>query len=197
MTLKNMAKTLIKTYQLKVELMDSTPPIWRELIISNAFTLNDLHQTIQTVMGWTNSHLHQFLTKKARYGMVDHDSGMEWDDDLLDENKFKIKDLLKKEGDCILYEYDFGDSWEHKITLKKIIPHETDQPLPFCLKGKRSCPPEDIGGVWGYSDFLEKWGDENHPEHEEILEWVEDDFNPESFKKTEINKILRQLFDDI
>ena len=189
-----MVSNLRETYQLKVQLKGIRPPIWRRFLISNTSTLEDFHHTIQIVMGWTNSHLHQFTSGKSRYGMVDPEFGMDWDDDLQNELNFNVKDLLKNEGDSILYEYDFGDGWEHKITLEKVLPFEKGKSLPECIKGKRGCPPEDVGGVWGYQDFLEKWNDENHPEYEELQEWAGDYFHPEIFDLPETNEILREVF---
>lgn len=189
-----MVSNLREVYQLKVQLKGVRPPIWRRFLVSNTATLEEFHHTIQIVMGWTNSHLHQFISGKARYGMVDPEFGMGWDDDLQDELNFKVKNIIKNEGDSILYEYDFGDGWEHKITLEKILPYNKDQFLPFCIKGKRGCPPEDVGGVWGYTDFLEKWIDEDHPEHEELNEWAGDYFDPEIFDQIETNEILEEVF---
>jgi hypothetical protein len=104
---------------------------------------------------------------------------------------------LKNEGDSILYEYDFGDGWEHKITLEKVLSFEKSKFLSECIKGKRGCPPEDVGGAWGYQDFLEKWNDENHPEYEELLEWAGDYFHPEIFDLSETTEILLEVFDTV
>lgn len=189
-----MVSHLREVYQLKIQLKGISPPIWRRFLVLNTSALEDLHHTIQIVMGWTDSHLHQFICGKSRYGIIDPEFGADWDDDLENELNFKVKDLLKNEGDSILYEYDFGDGWEHKITLEKILPFKSKQFLPFCIKGKRSCPPEDVGGVWGYADFLEKWNDKNHPEHKELREWAGDYFNPEIFDHSETNKTLQEIF---
>lgn len=122
------------------------------------------------------------------------DSNLDWDDDLKNEMNFNVKDILKAPKDYIFYEYDFGDDWSHKITLEKISPFNPAQFLPHCVKGKRACPPEDVGGVWGYSDFLEQLNDKNHPEHEDVKEWIGGDFHAEAFDDSQINKILRDVF---
>lgn len=189
-----MVSKLREIYQLKVQLKGARPPVWRRFLVLNTSTLEEFHHTIQIVMGWTNSHLHQFICGKSRYGIVDPKFGMDWDDDLQDELNFKVKDLLRSEGDSILYEYDFGDGWEHQIKLEKVLPFNKAQFLPFCVKGKRGCPPEDVGGVWGYADFLEKWVDKSHPEHEELKEWAGEYFDPEIFEQDEVNEILQEVF---
>jgi hypothetical protein len=192
-----MAKKLREIYQLKIELKGIRPPIWRRFLASNVMSLEDFHHTLQIVMGWTNSHLHQFIVGNERYGAIDPDFDMDWDDSLQDEKKFKLKEILKNEGESIFYEYDFGDGWEHKLTLEKILPFTTGMSLPSCLKGRRGCPPEDVGGPWGYSDFLEKWIDDNNPEHEEIREWVGDHFYPEEFSEVDVNEVLGEAFKNV
>jgi len=92
-----------------------------------------------------------------------------------------------------LYEYDFGDGWEHELLVEKILPAEPGVGYPRCLKGKRACPPEDVGGVWGYADFLEIMRDPNHPEHEDMLEWVGGEFDPEVFDLEEVNAELEEM----
>jgi len=192
-----MVRNLRDVYQLKVQLKGARPPIWRRFLVSNTVSLEDFHHTLQIVMGWTNSHLHQFMVGNERYGITDPDIDMDWDDDLKNEIEFKVKDIMKKEGDSILYEYDFGDSWEHKVTLEKILPYSSEQVLPFCVKGRRGCPPEDVGGVCGYGDFLEKWNDESDPEHYEIKEWAGEYFYPEGFSEVETNDILCDVFKNV
>ena len=193
-----MVSQLRQVYQLKVQLKGARPPIWRRILVTDVALLDEFHHTIQISMGWTNSHLHQFIVGKRRYGMTDPEFGMDWDDDLLDESDFRVKDILNEVGDSVLYEYDFGDGWEHQIKLEKIIPFDATLVLPQCIKGKRACPPEDVGGIYGYKEFLEKWEDESHPEHEDVLEWAGDYFlGPEEFDLEETNDILRGFFNDL
>ena len=150
--------------------------------------LGAFHDVIQVAMGWTDSHLHQFIANKVFYGIPDDDFGLEMED----ESKYKLSQLLKKEKDSLIYEYDFGDSWEHKILLEKILPFDTKIALPVCIKGKRACPPEDCGGIWGYEELLETISDPKHPEHEDMLEWLGGEFDPEEFDLEEINGDLAE-----
>ncbi len=152
--------------------------------------LADLHWVFQVAMGWTNSHLHQFVSGRTLYGMQDDDLGMGLDLDVEDENEYKLSELLRKEKDSLRYEYDFGDGWDHKVVLEKILPDDGSIRLPSCVKGKRACPPEDCGGIWGYEGLLETIKDPSHPEYGETLEWLGDDFDPERFDLEEVNGIL-------
>jgi hypothetical protein len=187
-----LTKPLRQTYQLKILLRDSKPPIWRRFLIDDSTTLSKLHQAIQIIMGWTNSHLHQFIHNNEYYGLAepDFDMGME----IIDESKYAISQLLKKEKQSITYEYDFGDNWEHVITLEKITPFDPKQQRPNCIKAKGACPPEDIGGVWGYSEFLEAMNDSNHPEHESFKEWIGGTFDPDLCDVDVINQRLADYY---
>lgn len=185
-----MTKALRKTYQLKIGLNGSKPPIWRRFLIADSATLSELHMAIQIIMGWTNSHLHQFIVGDRFYGIPDPDFDMGLE--TLDENKYRISQLLKTEKDSIVYEYDFGDDWEHKITLEKILTFDPKQDLPSCVKAKGACPPEDVGGIWGYYDFLEAINDAKHPEHESYKEWLGSDFDADVCDIDQINEVLTE-----
>jgi hypothetical protein len=113
--------------------------------------------------------------------------------EIQDETGFKIADLLRNEKNSLVYEYDFGDSWEHRIVLEKISPFTTMETLPRCIKGKRNGPPEDCGGIWGYADLLETIKDSDHPDHEDMLEWLGEDFDPEYFNVRKINELLAEF----
>lgn len=180
------AKTLRSVYQVKITLSDISPPVWRRLLVNSTTKLSDLHAMLQIVMGWTNSHLHLFEKDGKQYGIPDE----EFPDDTLKEESFRIDRLLKKEKDYFLYEYDFGDGWMHKVVLEKILPFDTNIELPHCVTGKRRCPPEDVGGPFGYPDFLEAMADEKHPEHEEMMDWIGGEFDPEEFDVHLVNSIL-------
>ncbi|WP_394751917.1 plasmid pRiA4b ORF-3 family protein [Crenothrix sp.] len=178
-------------YQLKITLNDSKPPIWRRVLVASNINLSVFHKVIQIVMGWTDSHLHQFVAGQVFYAPpYDDDFGME----CKDESKYKLSQLLKKEKDKIIYEYDFGDSWRHKIELEKILPYDAKTVFPSCIKGKLACPPEDCGGVWGYADLLETLTETDNPDREELLHWLGEKFEPDYFNITEINAELAHRF---
>ena len=170
-------------YQIKISLIGVKPPIWRTVLVPSNLGLGPFHGVIQVAMGWTDSHLHQFIANQVFYGIPDDDFELEMED----ETKYKLSQLLKKEKDTITYEYDFGDSWEHKILLEKIFPFDTKTVLPVCIKGKRACPPEDCGGIWGYEELLETISNPKHPDHEDMLKWLGGELDPEEFDLEEIN----------
>jgi len=177
-----------RIYQIKVTLEGIRPPIWRQLQVAGDTTLDELHDIIQIAMGWTDSHLHQFIIGRDYYGLPDPD----WDHmrDMYDERQFRLDQIATKEGEKFRYEYDFGDSWLHEVLVEKIMAPAPEQEYPFCVKGRRASPPEDVGGIWGYEEFLEAIRSPKHPEHEEYLEWVGGSFDAEAFDLEETNDIL-------
>jgi hypothetical protein len=178
-------------YQLKVSLNNARPPIWRRILVPETITLYDLHEIIQIAMGWTDSHLHGFTIGEQNYGDPKNDEfgGL----GIKNEIHFRLKQLGLHEKASFSYEYDFGDSWEHTLLIEKILPAEKGVYYPVCLAGKRACPPEDVGGVWGYVDFLQIISDPKHKDHDEFLEWIDGDFDPEEFDLDEVNENLRVM----
>ncbi len=186
-----MAKKPTQIYQIKVTLDDTHPPIWRRILAPGNTTLLKLHDVLQIVMGWEDYHLHMYRIEGLIYGdPADDEYG---DLGTQDEAKYQLSQVIYGVGQQFTYEYDFGDSWDHTLLVEKILPPEEGVRYPLCLKGKRACPPEDVGGVWGYVNFLEALSDPTHDEHEEYLEWVGGEFNPEDFDLEEINARLRRM----
>jgi hypothetical protein len=176
-------------YQIKVTLKGSKPPIWRRMQVASATTLAQLHRILQCVMGWESSHLYQFVVGGMEYGDPKMLEEMEGED----ARRVTLATLVWGEKCKFFYEYDFGHSWEHELLIEKILLFEAGQRYPVCLTGKRACPPEDCGGIWGYADFLEAIHDPQHPEHEAMLEWIGGEFDPEACDLDEINKELQHL----
>lgn len=140
-------------------------------------------------MGWCGGHLHQFIIDGETYSVP-----IPMDDfEVIDERDVTLNQFIEDEKFRFAYEYDFGDSWYHIILVEKILPPESDMGHPVCLKGKRECPPEDCGGAYGYEEFLEAIQNPEHPEHEEMLDWVEYDFDPEEFDLDDINTVLTNM----
>jgi hypothetical protein len=143
-------------------------------------------------MGWTNSHLHQFIKDETFYTIRMKDDDF-WDEMRnVDYKKMRVSELLEVEKDKIVYEYDFGDSWEHDIILEKIIRENKDLEGPVCIAGKSNCPPEDCGGVWGYKRMLNVLKNPKHKSYQEIMRWIGGRFDPEYFNKEEVNRLLKK-----
>ncbi len=176
-----------KVYQLKISLKGVKPPIWRRVQVVADTTLFELHEIIQITMGWWDSHLHQFIIHGEYFGTPHPDYYIE----VTDEINIRLLDVINAEKEKFIYEYDFGDSWEHVILVEKILSNDPKIKYPVCLKGKRSCPPEDCGGIWGYYNFLEIIQNPDHPEYNEMSErWDAGEFDPEAFDLDQINMRL-------
>jgi len=189
---KRTSSTANEVYQLKITLRDVRPPIWRRVLVTDATTLHQLHWIVQAAMGWTNSHLHQFIIDEEYYSepMLEVD---DWGPEVKNEKRVRLSALGLKPKRKFTYEYDFGDSWRHEILVEKVFAPEAGARYPQCVAGKRACPPEDCGGVWGYERFLEVIKDEDDPEHEEMLEWAGGAFDPEAFNLEEVNQELKGI----
>ncbi len=181
-----MKKKFEKVYQFKITLKGIKPAIWRRIQVPETYNFWDLHVAIQDAMGWEDYHLHEFLIthpktkEKVNIGIPDEESKI-WGQEIIPEHKQKIAKWFTMENKVAEYTYDFGDDWKHKIQLEKILPRDKNTNYPVCIAGKRACPPEDCGGEWGYVDLIEAIEDPDHPEHEEMLEWAGEDFDPDYF----------------
>lgn len=147
-------------HQLKITLRYIQPPVWRRVEVPKDITLAKLHRILQVAMGWYDSHLHQFIVGKNYYGEPSLDEFSELD--LKDERKVRLGQVLSKPKQRMVYEYDFGDGWEHDIVLGKVLPPDSNTRYPVCLEGAQACPPEDCGGVGGYENFLDAIRDPDH-----------------------------------
>ena len=181
----------MKIFQLKIVLKGSSPPIWRRFLVEDNISFHKLHEIIQTVMGWENCHLYEFSVSELRISIPPEEYGGEpYENRELSSKKAKIS-ILGSEKLKFSYLYDFGDSWEHAIIVEKIVEKTRSPKCPVCIAGKMSCPPEDCGGIWGYSELLEIRKDKNHPEYEKkVANWLDEDFSPEKFEIEEINRCL-------
>lgn len=176
-------------YQIKIALRGVTkPPVWRRLEVPADLDLGQLHEVIQAAMGWQDCHLHVFSDGGTDYGLPDTQLGH------ADERTVRLSQLLVGVGDRLRYLYDFGDDWEHDITLEKILPADAEMTGVICTAGRGACPPEDCGGAWGYQELKATLADPNADEHESMLEWLglasPGDFDPRAFSAEEVNRRL-------
>lgn len=179
-----------KVCQFKISLKGIRPPVWRRIMVPESYSFWDLHVAIQDAMGWSDCHLHEFTMTNPKNGFLEH-IGIPDDDNFFGEEilpgwKKKIRNYFTQDNLKAEYVYDFGDEWRHRVLLEGIFPAEPDVKYPVCVKGKRNCPPEDCGGVWGYADFLEKIQGPENSERKELLEWVGGEFDPEHFDPKEV-----------
>ena len=188
-------KPCASRYHLKVVLHETKPLIWRRLQVPGNATLGWLHAALQVAMGWTNSHLHVFRVGEMLYSDL-RDNFREYEDcpEILDEYKATLQQVAPLQKDVIIYEYDFGDSWHHQITVEKIPGADSDASnVAQCLGGARACPPEDCGGTWGYDNLLKILQNPRHEEHESMKEWLGHALDPGALDVKKVNTYLQKL----
>lgn len=178
-------------YRLFVTLADIEPPIWRRIEVPAGTTLDKLHSILQAAMGWQDYHLHMFEIEGHSYSVIDEDDP--WMEEVKDERRVSLAEAAPRKGTQFLYTYDMGDGWEHLIEVEEVEAGQPTTRYPLCLEGARSCPPEDCGGPLGYEEFLEAIDDEDHPDHEDMLDWIGGAFDPEDFGVDFVNKLLRKV----
>lgn len=209
-------------HTLRISLRDSKPPIWRRVAVPSDITLGQLHEVIQIAMGWTNSHLHQFVLKdkslinRAPNVIAQLSDEGRYDDIFAatrgirvfvakvtpfgdptemegeDEDAVTLAKVCPKVKSKLTYDYDFGDGWEHTIEVQKIEEPKPGVEYPVCQAGKLACPPEDCGGICGYYHMLDAVDDPDHEEHDDLVDWLGDDFDPEAFDMDVVNDMLAE-----
>ena len=162
----------MEVYVIKVTLLGTSPPIWRRFLVERDIRLRQLHNTLQIIMGWSNSHLHKFIFNKQEQS-----------------DRTKLGDCIRIPGRKLLYEYDFGDGWGHELLLEEVLTGD-ESFQRACVAGGRSCPPEDCGGPQGFAELLNAFRDAAHPEHSSIVEWLGEHFDPERFSVVDVNRRL-------
>lgn len=185
-----------RLFQFKITLRDVTPAIWRRIQVFDD-TLDKLHEHIQAAMGWTNSHLHQFIFADRRCGDPEllHDDIEPFNG--CDSTKTLLSELLPADRAPISfeYDYDFGDSWAHDVEFEGSPTPQPAEAYPQCLEGARACPPEDVGGPRGYAEYLEALGDPSHERHREFLNW-KGPFNPDAFDPRQATHLMQEGLPD-
>lgn len=173
--------------RLRIELDDVEPAVVRRVEVPLTIRLDRLHLVLQAAMGWTNSHFYEIRARDVGWGRPDPLFG----DGPLDASKARLIDVLEDVGTRSLkYLYDFGDGWEHSIRIERITDAVAGMAYPCLIEAAGRCPPEDVGGPWGYRDFLDAVGDPNHQEHAERLEWIGGNFDPTN---TDVEALTRAV----
>jgi hypothetical protein len=172
-------------YELKVSLKEIRPSIWRVIQVPSDTNLRRMHKILQTAMGWENTHLYLFTVDGNRYS----EPSTDWS--VMDSRMLTLNKIFAGGKTSFKYEYDMGDGWVHEITLKKQI--ESNNTKPGCIGGARACPPEDCGGVPGYYRLLEALSDPKNEEHDAMVEWVGEGYDPEAFDLAAVDQALKRL----
>lgn len=184
-------------YQLKITLKGIKPPVWRRILVPENYTFYDLHFAIQSAMGWYHCHLHEFIFNRDKYDQFsigDPENDEFGYSEIIDERAVRLFEYLTDEKQRFDYIYDFGDDWEHAVVVEKILPRDQNAEYPVCFAGKRACPPEDCGGVWGYEELLEVISDPGHEEYDEMIEWLGGEFDPEEFDPDAVRWLDKKFF---
>ncbi|MBB2994666.1 plasmid pRiA4b ORF-3 family protein [Paeniglutamicibacter cryotolerans] len=184
-------------YQLKIMLHRSSPPIWRRVLVPSGIQLSELHEIIQSAFGWWDSHMHEFRVggwNGPSYAPAEYDMS-DFGERSRDESRTRLSEVMLAVGEKITYTYDFGDDWEHRIVLEKILEASAAATLPLCTGGRGLAPTDDSGGIWGWAEKVEASTDPEHPEHEETREWLglspDEILDPKYFDKNDVNEIFR------
>jgi len=180
--------------QIKISLRGTKPPIWRRVLVEKTMSFEHLHDTIQLVMGWRNSHLHEFTVNGRRIGATFDNLDADYGVDLIDSSTVTLDSVLSPTDSRFMYLYDFGDSWEHELLIEKQLPRDGKTNYPFCVGGKLTCPPEDCGGIPGFYELLTILADKRHPERKEMLSWLGGPYDAERFNQDAVNRQLAAHF---
>lgn len=196
------APTQVRGFRIRLDLIGAKPPVWRRLELPGDVTLDRLHLVIQAAMGWLDSHLHRLRTggdHRSPYFATPYD--VEEGEDGTLEGGVRLDQLVAEKGDRLWYEYDFGDGWDHVLAVESV----TDEPVEVrCLAGGMACPPEDCGGIWGYTELAEWVRDGCDPasvpqqfdDAGHARDWLPLNWDPDQFLVDEANAVLTALFAD-
>ncbi len=175
-------------HTLRIELLYVEPTVWRRFVVPSETKLPKFNRMLEAAMGWEGYHLHMFEIADLRFGVLDED-----DDDVIDERRITVKQLLPRVGSQVRWAYDFGDNWQHDVVVEAVEEPSPDARYPICTGGERACPPEDCGGVGGYEELREVLADPCHDEHEHLREWAGAGFDADAFDQMSVTKHLRQV----
>ncbi len=179
-------------HRMKVTLRSIRPPIWRRIEVRSDIRLDQLAYLLVVAIGWEGYHLDQFRIGETRYLTADLDPPL-FGPRPLNAARYRLEELLAQTGDKMIWDYDFGDGWEHDVVVEAIEAADGRATYPRCIKGRRACPPEDCGGVWGYENLVEALAAPAHPEHAELTEWLGHPYDPAHFDPAETTEAMRAI----
>jgi hypothetical protein len=177
-----------RIYLLRVTLAEMRVPVWRQLVVPGGYTLDRLHRALQIAIGWKDCHLHSFEIDGRQFGVPDPDDLLE----TVDELDTRL-DAVAVTGTRFTYVYDFGDWWEHLVTVEDVIEADPAERYPICLRGAGVCPPEDVGGVYGYERLLDALADPYHKDHDQMVDWYGDEIEVRDFDADRATALMRRM----
>ena len=186
----------VRVYEISIELLNSPVKINRVITVPSDVRLDVFGSVIQHAMGWGGGHLDAFSKNGVEYTDAETVAGSYNYGGSIDYKKVKLNELLTRKGSTIVYEYDFGDDWKHKVTLRSYRDFiEGEKRECTVISGEGACPPDDVGGVWGYADMLYtlEHPQENREMYEEYMDWLPEDFDPHEYDVEKENKFLKSL----
>lgn len=194
------APQAVRGFRIRIELLGSEPPVWRRVEVAGDLTLTRLHDVVQAAMGWGDEHAHCFRTEADPLAprFLTGFEVAQGDSELV-EDAVRLDQVVAAAGDRIWYDYDFGDRWEHVLTVESVLPEPTDPPV--CTAGGRACPPEDCGGIrgyeslaeWAHSGFSNEAVPEAFEDQADALDWLSANWHPEVFDLDATNAALQRF----
>ena len=182
-------------YQFKIELFGIEPLIWRRIEVPSTYSFWDFHVAIQDAMGWLDYHLHSFslLPPRKRKPILIGIPDDEYEDNMLAGWEVPLTQYFNQPGDEAVYDYDYGDGWQHRIVLEAITLQKEGIKYPNCTDGQRACPPEDCGGIPGYYHLIDILSDRAHEDYEAMVDWLSNhakNYHPYDPKYFEPGKVV-------
>jgi hypothetical protein len=181
-----------KIARIKIELEHIAPLIWRRVDVSLTTNLRALHEIIQAVMPWENYHLYQFAIGERVYGEPDPEDAV-WGRKIYQAKGMRLGTLVERGVSELLYTYDFGDDWQHRVIVEEVLDAQPGTDYPTFIDGERTAPPEDVGGPPGFMDFVEAMAKPRHPQRKDLVRWYGGPFSPVDFGADRIAESIRSI----
>ncbi|CAN5640395.1 plasmid pRiA4b ORF-3 family protein [soil metagenome] len=180
-----------EVYQLRIDLRGSRhPKVWRRILVPATIKLSLLHVVLLRAMGWGGGHMHEFTFAHGSYARVE--PGMDLPFDVQDESRVSLRTALRGSL-TFTWVYDYGDNWQHKVKVERAADMGVALNHPLCITGQGACPPDDVGGVPGFEEFVQAMGDPAHPEHDELTGWYGRPFDPVAFSVADVQERLDEI----
>lgn len=180
-----------EVYQLRIDLHGTrNPKVWRRIVVPATIKLSLLHVVLLRAMGWGGGHMHEFTFAQGSYASVE--PGLDLPFDVQDESRVSLRNALKASV-TFTWIYDYGDNWQHKVKVERAEVMGFALAHPMCITGQGACPPDDVGGVPGFENFVQAMADPAHPEHDELMGWYGGSFDSAAFSVDDVQERLDEI----